>query len=413
MKRRRRKQSPSLSKLEQIFVLIETSTFLVLSLIGEYKSNLIIPDIALNATCIGNFLKQPYYYETLYDYKPEDVICKHRITSTIDISDRRSMFYFDNPQHVQFNVPMYFSWMGEIDSNYICLKNAIVNRVGAIIINGTLYQVPGPNSNSFCFPGKIVEEYDSVIVLSTRFATMFGHWIKDTLSPFLLIPQDVRDRSYMLIGGKPYFALETLDILGFNTSRAIILPNDVDYVFAKECHTVYGKRAFLCHFGTALMNLSRIFRERLNLSNSPASVYAIFNRPINKRRHITNFKDLIERVTTQLFEYKWEIWPPQMNSVKEAAVKWNGAKIVMCPTGSNMANAIFMQKYSGLCTICAEWYDYSVVGLGQIMCVYQVMFSADKWQHFGNCSAPLDIDYAVDMLARTVYVVNNRRWPDI
>lgn len=182
------------------------------------------------------------------------------------------MFHFDSPQNVQFMVPMHFDWMWKIKSCYICLRNCIVNWVGIMIINGTLYQVPWSQSNSFMHKGKIVEEYDSAIVLTTRLATMFWHWIKDILSPFLLIPQEVRDTTYMLIGGKPYFALETLEILGFNTSRAIILPNNGYYIFTRKFHTVYDNMPFLCHFESALKNFIPLYMLYL---------YAVWYHAIN------------------------------------------------------------------------------------------------------------------------------------
>ena len=292
--------------------------------------------------------------------------------------------------------------------------NCYINKFGDIIINNTLYQVPAPISKLNLFKqGKVVETFDSVISINNKHTKMYGHWIKDVLTPFMMLPQEVRDKSYFIIGGKAYYALESLDILGFDISKAIFLINDDDLIFAKECHTVCGEYPMLSHFGYSLLNLSRIFKQKLNLSHAKPSAYVLCNRPVNKRRHITNFNDLIQAVERQFFEYKWEIWIPQYESIKIAAKNWNNAKVLYSPTGSNLANAIFMQEFSALCTLCAEWYDYSVVGLCQVMCIYQVMYSFDKWKHFGDCSAPINIEYALEMIARTIYVVNNHQWPVI
>ena len=352
--------------------------------------------------------------ERKFQYEEKDIIFSQPIKYHIDLSDRHNLLYFENPEKVRFDTPFFVKYIEETNSTYYVLKNCYVNRLGGIVMNNdTFYQVPGPNSQTAAHPGRVVGCYDSVISLSSRFSLMFGHWMKDTLAPLFLLPEKVLNTSMLLISAYPSFSLETLEILGFDTNRTILLPHFADYIFAKEVHTIAGEQSFLCHFGIPLINLSKRFRKALNLSNEKPNRYTMFNRPEGKFRRIVNFDDLVIAVKKIYFEKSWEIWPSTFESTKMAAKHWNEAILVFSPTGSNIDNAIFMQKGSALCTPCADWYDFAVVGVSQVIGLWHVIYSVEEWDHFGDCSAPIDIDLSIEMIGRAIYAAENQKWPVI
>ena len=48
------------------------------------------------------------YTDVKYEFNKEDIIYQVDMYSFYNITDRRDMFYFDNPKKVQFSVPMFF-----------------------------------------------------------------------------------------------------------------------------------------------------------------------------------------------------------------------------------------------------------------------------------------------------------------
>ena len=372
-----------------------------------------------NITNENENCKIPKYWisplpERKFEYEEKDIKYSKNLEYKINLSDRHNLLYFENPEKVRFDTPFFIKYIEETKSVYYVLKNCYVNRLGAIIMNNdTFYQVPGPNTQTGAYPGRVIGCYDSVICLSTRFSLMFGHWMKDTLAPLFLLPEKVLNESLILISAYPSFAMETLEILGFNTNHTVLLPHFADYIYCKEVHTIAGEQPFLCHFGLPLLNLSKRFRKALNLSNSIPTKYAMFNRPKEKFRRISNFDEVVDNVKQTFFEKQWEVWPSTFKSIRLAAKNWNEAKFVFSPTGSNIDNAIFMQKGSALCTPCADWYDFAVVGVSQVIGLWHVIYAVDNWSHFGDCSDPIDIEMTIDMIGRAIYACENQKWPII
>jgi hypothetical protein len=348
-----------------------------------------------------------------FEYNKTDVIYSENLTFYVNLSYRHNMLYFKNPELVRFDSPFFNRYIENTNSKYYVLKDAYVNRVGGVVINSTFYQVPGPNAQTSAYPGIVIGCYNSVISLGTRFSSMFGHWMKDTLSPLFLLPEDVISNSMIVVTGNPSYALETLNVLGIDTNKTIILPRLSDYVFAKELHIIAGEKAFLCHFGAPLYNLSLRFRRAMNLSNEKPTKYAMFNRPANKFRSISNFDQLVEAVIIEFPQKNWEVWPETFPSIIEAGRNWNAAAFVYSPTGSNIDNALFMQPGSAICTPCANWYDFAVVSLGQVIGLWHVIYAIEDWEHFGDCSNPVDIEQSLEMIYRAIYAAENQRWPII
>ncbi|EAY10490.1 hypothetical protein TVAG_484010 [Trichomonas vaginalis G3] len=351
------------------------------------------------------------FTRTLTNVDKNHIISYRQIYSRIDRSHNRWMLDLNDREMYRFDSPVFDSSIEVVNSTYYVLRNAYVNRIGAIIIDGIWYQLPYRNHQIGAIPGECIGHYDRVISLSNRFGLMFGHWMKDALSPLIMLPQEVFDNAYLVISGHPTWCLDSLKLLGFNTSHTIILPKFSDYIFAKELHTFVGNRSFLCHLGQSLINLSNLFKQKANLEEKPPYRYVFLNRPAKGNRHISNFKEIVNTAKETFPEINWEVWPDKFNTMLQAIRSWNQVKFIFTPTGSNLDNAIFMQPKSAVCTPFADWYDYPVVSICQIFELYHIVFYANGWDHFGDCTAQLDVNKCMNMIARGLYVLSHHNWP--
>lgn len=197
--------------------------------------------------------------------------------------------------------------------------------------------------------GPVVGVYENIIALGHWNSIQFAHWIYDTLSPLMLIPESIRKLSHIIVSGEVDLGIETLMILGFNRDQLIVIPYNT-YVFSYNLHVVCKPTTHNAYWSTAMLNLSKLLYARLNLSNDSPLTYALLNRPNGTRRNIHNFNFFVKEVLKKFPEYNWVIFPDPFKTFREAARKWCSVKVLFSPT--LFCCVLCPRRYCRYCCTC-------------------------------------------------------------
>ena len=255
----------------------------------------------------------------LSEYPKHIVSSKRIIYRYVNMSQNKKMIYMSNSVYniLKDNKIMMLNSIEEANSTFYHLRNVYVNRMGGIINNHTQFLVPYPNNVVWAYKGNLVGIYENVTFIGNFYGEMFGHWLKDTLAPFLLLPREIQQNSDLLLPGVPEIARDTLHILGFNETRAIFIKKKDDMIYTNNLYTIAGITPHIAHFSVAILNLQEKFFKALNLSKQEPILYVLLNRPKGFCRYIKNFDVFCLKEKQEFRDYDWTIWPHQFDTITE------------------------------------------------------------------------------------------------
>ena len=299
------------------------------------------------------------------------------------------------------------------------LKNVIGNLWGSWSIGNTLVKIRGEDYHFFRWPwmydacrsGLIVAHFHEVILTGhfhSRFN--FGHCLTDLIAPILLLPEDVRERSYVIGSPHTSFPNEFLRIIGFKEQQIIILKNN-SWFYADRLHAFSKWRPLANINGDMNVIINRVLIEKLNLSHIVPTKYTINNR--KGKRGIKNVDELLKAIQEKHPDKEWNILYTFSGNISSYAYMYTEIKFLVAPVGSNLFNMGFMKPYTILCIGSSQCFDFYSVFFAVSSYHYFYFFPVPGLNHFASYEWDWNISIALKAISEALYCERYGHFPYI
>ena len=305
-----------------------------------------------------------------------------------------------------------------LHTKHYTLKNVIGNMYGSWSIGTTYVRVPKIDYHFFRWPemyncrkGFIRAHFHEVILtghLHSRFN--FGHCLTDLIAPILLLPKDVRERSYVIGSPNISFPNELLRIIGFKDEQIIQL-NETSWFYADKLHAFSQWRPLANINGDMNVILNKVLIEKLNLSHITPTKYTINNR--KGKRGIKNIDELLAAIQQRFPEKQWNVFYTYGGNISSYAYQYTEVKFLIAPVGSNVFNMVFMKPYTILCIGSSERFDYYSVFFAVSSYHYYYMFPVPGLQHRSPTDWEWNISIALKAIGNALYCEKYKHFPYI
>ncbi|EAY18806.1 hypothetical protein TVAG_268390 [Trichomonas vaginalis G3] len=261
------------------------------------------------------------------------------------------------------------------------------------------------------YPGKVVGSYDSVIALGHLYVYSFGHFVNDVLAPLILIPKEVRDKSYILCFTSYFLARKFLPAFGLE--KRFLKLNRYQWVYANHVYVADNPRTHVSHYGPAFKNLSILFKEKYNLMDVKPDRYILSNRK-GKIRRVPNFKEVVKTVKTLFPQYNWEAFIDNANSISTICKTWGRAQVLYLVTGSNVFKCFFLPQSCMVIILFGKVYDNSTLfALGSLN-IHTCLVIEPQINHaVYPTTEPMSLKKTEDAFKAVIYYLEHKEWPKV
>ena len=288
---------------------------------------------------------------------------------------------------------------------FIHMKQAYCTSAKAIAKNGIVFKF---RTMRFGQQMPTKEAYDNIVFLFSPWGNVFAHWLQDCLPALFFIPEDIINKSKIMVPFKNYKSW--LDLFNINESQVIYDTHNFYYAenlyFYNSVDSING----LCIY--SFVKLVDFLRDKFELSSIKATRYVFSNKKKHEKRSISNLCEFLTRAQEEFPQYKWEWDEWDFLNLKGNAQNIATIKILVSPSGSKLYNTIYMNMNltTGVCILNSKKYDSPNYALGLNFGIWQIGFThrvghESKWW---KCN----IQYGLVCLRRLLYAVENGKWPD-
>ena len=298
----------------------------------------------------------------------------HEFDSTV-VNDYVSYIFSESPQQIAKYVHVVDSQANmfqHINSDVfnqmrnnvtIFYARGVLSKFGvSMIINDVYYKLV--TDRKFGQEGEVAKHLPYGINFLSHYhkRPMWGHWIYDYLVPLILIPSCYR-KSYSVIVHKtiPPQIVQMFEMIGVPRSHLVNIQRE-RYIYIDS---MIGINSYLCgnrFLGEPLRKTIKIFRKKLKLSDDPPTRLVFKNRFKGERRYVNNWNKLF-RLTCKMYP-KYTFENPKMTNdfdLLKTARDFNSILLLVCPTGSNGINCIFMHHKAILLICMADFFDKPLI----------------------------------------------------
>ncbi|EAX98640.1 hypothetical protein TVAG_403220 [Trichomonas vaginalis G3] len=352
---------------------------------------------------------------TIFSVPPWNLIKDYSYNLSLTPLRKNDIYFFEkySDQLADFQ-PSYMKTIYDTTNNLIChvyhLYDMYVTYSGCFSDGVHLIQPDneGPYEIRMTKDGPVIDYYENVIAVGHSQIMNYGHHINDFLSPLMIIPEEIQNKSVIVGYGLKNLVLETLNALGFENKIKFL--EEGQWIFAKNLYACARPRPHLSHFGVPQLELSRKLRKFYKVDKIEPTNYYLSNRN-TKIRSIYNFNELFEAAKTRFPEIKWKTAPDLILTVRETALIWSKAKFMFTVTGSNSMKAIFMSSDSVFVDVIGNLLDPPIIKCFLSVGVKVVIFSIKNMKHFEISENIVDIPLAMKAFETAIYYINNKKWP--
>ena len=363
-----------------------------------------------------------YFPQKTSTMPPNHIIYKESINVKDDKTDITAAIApsFNTQLILQYDrriIPIIGTLYHSTRTDHYIIRDAYANGHGSWVIDGMLFS-PGKSEYNECsyFPSHFdlnkgtlrYVDVDEIIIAGDQGSLdNYGHFILDKLGCIMLLPDEVIQRSCIILSTiLPVFP-ELLKIVGFLPSQMLFFDNN-DWVYAKKLHVFTNNRPLNCFGGPPIYKLHKIFRKHFQLNSIEPTKYALFNRKA-KSRVISNFNELVEMTHKTFPDYKWEEIPDIQGNLTTVAKTWASIRFIFLIIGANAANGIFMKEGTVICMGSCQYVDHNLlnenVGSHHAVYIYHTGMS-----HFDK-SNNINLNETMKACHVCLYYDKNHRWP--
>ena len=346
-------------KIHIIFLILFICFFHIFITNYQYP-NLILYNSAsyLNIPKIYNFSKRisntPYY----------------KIKKLIKINHYNSkslndIILFLTPTRECCNYKFYNEKIKMLNTTFYHFKNLIGTGKGSWGDSNWIVS-PGPNAYDIYRPtefdlmnGVLIGHFDHVILTSGKGGrSNFGHCVQDLLSPLIFVPENIKEKSYVIGSIDEFpFVEEGLLALGFQKNQIIKITIDQMF-YCKNLYAFNNKRPYVTFAGLSLVLLREKMYKFFDVKEDP-KLYAIVNRK-KGMRHILNFNEAFSALNYKYKEINWII-ANDCTTFKQTCQEWSLLKMLIVMTGSTQCKAFLLPSKSILCVGLTNICDWAAI----------------------------------------------------
>ena len=257
--------------------------------------------------------------------------------------------------------------------------------------------------------GALLNIYDHVIALGNKQLYFFGHWFHDVLGPLTLFPNDIIQKSYIIVSRYTAAPIETIFAFGVDKKQLLILKRK-QWIFAKNCYTTLPQ-PHLKHFGKMMRTVSFHLRKYYNVDQIEPTKYFISNRKPGEHRYIGNMNEVVFELQNA-YKGMYEIeYLQDPNHISEIAKTWASAKLILVVTGSTCIKSIFMKEKTVILIALGELMDNCQPLIAATHDVFSLTFYVENMIHYSREPSTIKIPLAIRVFGIGAYCANHGRWP--
>ena len=292
-------------------------------------------------------------------------------------------------------------------------RSVYINNWGLVISNDTLY-VDNINSRTnfiYRVHDGIVERHVPIgMFFSNRFliSHFYAHWIIDFFIPVFLMPKPIRDVVPVIVpkGILPSI-IQMLNLIGIKDDRIIMFNNSTNFMYVDKLYSTIGKSTENRFYGGPMKTVQNFFKDKLKLSKAKPNNFIFQNRKKDENRCVSNWDELFNLTITLYPQYNWNMDNLTTYDLYQVSRFFNSILCLVSPTGSNIANTIFMQPKSVALVIIADWLDIPAMA-SCVSCDIFMIVTHAPGNHWEVKPWIINITLFNESIARTVnYIQNN------
>ena len=343
-----------------------------------------------------------------------------RLLSPSDTWEMKTFIYYPNytscytqlvSRTANKSIAYYPSAVGREYSFYVHLKDmyctpskGIANNDNLILTNdlGLMAGFPKIFSN---------ETFEHIVFLYSSWGDVFGHWLQDCMPALLFIPQEIINKSMIMVSINLPTAKQWLEPFGINESR--ILSDTRYWYYTQNLYLYYQIEKFHGSTIYSMQKLINVLRDKFKVNDIKGTKYVLSNKRKEEYRSFSNFEDLFKETCKTFPKYPWEMEEWDYSNVSKLALQVAEIKVLISPSGSKTYYDIFMNHdlSCGILLLMAGSIDFPCFGLGITLDIWQIgMTNGDVW-HWAKW-IPCNITNALINTKRILYAVEHHKWPE-
>ena len=304
----------------------------------------------------------------------------------------------------------YYKTGRAIKTHLVEFHSMFVGYDGSFGYNDKYYSVEYGGIWRQNIPGPYVGEVDEVIVLGHSGGyNNFGHMFQDIIQPLILIPDEIKNRSMILMNfmraGRDF-----IDLWGFRKEQQLFLKRG-EWVHASRMHTIISPSAFLTHYAETVLKLKRFLHEKLQLDKIEATDYCFINRCKKCSRYIQNLDEIMNATQLAFPTIEFKKMNDFVGSIYDVQKTWAKVKFVFAPTGSIVLKGYFMKDNSVIVSVATPWGDRAVVILNSMNKIFVLQFVAKEMDHWKGNGSNVSVSDSLRCIEAGLFCVKNQKWP--
>ena len=297
------------------------------------------------------------------------------------------------------------------NATYAIINNVYIQAAGSFGLENAMYIYPGfkPDESLHILTGsgRVIANLSDVISINNRWCKVFAHFLFDAVAPLAFIPENILKTSNIILFHPSIMYFQILEALGINSDQIIPL-RICDFIFAQRLHIVFNPEIIHGNMIYGLNWIRQKISQRFNLSRIQPFYLGLYNRPKKSTRHILKFGDFISQCKKR---YKNVYVIPCLHlSLEKCVLCYASIKILFGPTGSNLANMIYMKKECGIVCALADLCDLPMEACAEVLNMWMITFRVEYMLHHFLRNAPLNYTRAFIAIDSVIYAVENKKW---
>lgn len=317
---------------------------------------------------------------------------KHKIYEVIPLETKNFIldeltlrkFFMVYPQVINFDTyEKVINHSSTLSTTYAHLKNMYVDS-SMVLSDGKyrykLENIYAFNNTYWNRTGYLVGFFDHVIAVGDIHSNEYGHFILDSLCPLMCIPRDIWKKSKILIQHRKKYIKDMLHCLGFQDHQMILIVNN-QFIFGKNVYTTMYPASYMRHKGTAVANLSKIFRESLKLDEIKQYRYALTYRDKRRYRYVSNMKEIYRYAKKSRPTYKWELIDEMIPDFYSAVKTYAEMKFLFTISSSGLSHLLFMKPKTVVVVAQGDFNDFNFMSFALVGRILYFVFT-NNFTHY-------------------------------
>ena len=294
----------------------------------------------------------------------------------------------------------------QLSTTFITLKNVYVNGKGSFGFNDSFMAFHDPPEIYYdTRSGFLVAECDNLIHTVSRLSRItYGHIFIDLWATLVLIPQKIREQSYVIGTKTPSYFNDALQNIGFLPSQ-IISTEEETWVYTQHFHTIINPRAYVIHFGITANLIYDHFVQTMNINKIVPKRFILTNKKKQYPRHFQNIEKFYEFLKEKYPHIPWECISDTEPTIKDTIFLYAATKLLFGASSSLTMKSIFMHQGTVIVAGLSDVIERGTFWIAIVREINLILFRMPGSSHFLMAPLTIDFNYALEGIARGLYIL--------